>query len=117
MSANERVVVEAAVVEAAEAVEVLTAIAVRLNGVDQPHGGFVFHDADSYSRMASSILPNCMEIRLNDLLKERQGCQSFADLLCSGGRCGLQGCRGWSIVSSICFYVAVGEVSVMWLET
>ena len=34
MSANERVVVEAAVVEAAEAVEVLTAIAVRLNGVD-----------------------------------------------------------------------------------
>ena len=33
MSANERVVVEAAVVEAAEAVEVLTAIAVRLNEV------------------------------------------------------------------------------------
>ena len=117
MSANERVVVEAAVVEAADAVEVLTAIAVRLNGVDQPRGGFVFHHADSYSRMASLNLPNCIEIRLNDLLKERQGCQSFADLLCSGVCCGLQGCRGWSIVSSICFYVAVGEVSVMWLET
>ena len=34
VSANERVVVEAAVVEAAEAVEVLTAMAVSLNGVD-----------------------------------------------------------------------------------
>ena len=34
MSANERVVVEAAVVEAAEAAEVLTAMAVSLNGVD-----------------------------------------------------------------------------------
>ena len=77
----------------------------------------MFQDANSNSRMASLILPNCMEIRLLDLLKERQGCQSFADLLCSGGRCGLQGCRGWSIVSSICFYVAIGGVSVMWLET
>ena len=34
MSANELVVVEAAVVEAAEAAEVLTAMAVRLNGVN-----------------------------------------------------------------------------------
>ena len=100
MSANERVVVEAAVVEAADAVEVLTAIAVRLNGVDQPHGGIMFHDANSCSRMPSSNFQNCMKIRLTDLLKEQQGSQYFADLLCSGGRCGLQGCRGWSIVSS-----------------
>ena len=77
----------------------------------------MFQDANSCSRMASSIFQNCMEIRLIDLFKERQGSQSFADLLCSGGRCGLQGCRGWSIVSSICFYVAIGGVSVMWLET
>ena len=34
VSANDLVVVEAAVVEAAEAAEVLTAMAVRLNGVN-----------------------------------------------------------------------------------